>query len=64
MQILAPNGNPNPATEQMKYLGASIYSSGNTKPESVKRLGIAWGEFQKYTRAWKHTSIKVERKLH
>eukprot|EP00959_Pyramimonas_sp_CCMP1952_P026767 562018-Pyramimonas_sp.AAC.1 len=58
IQVLAPNGNPIPATEHTKYLGASIYTSGNMKPELVKRLGIAWWEFQKYTRAWKHTSIK------
>ena len=63
IQFLAPSGHPIPATEQMKYLGATIYSSGNMKQELVKRLGGAWGEFQMYTRAWKHTSINLERKL-
>eukprot|EP00959_Pyramimonas_sp_CCMP1952_P454177 9469500-Pyramimonas_sp.AAC.1 len=47
----------------MKKLGATIYSSLNIKQELVKRLGGAWGKSLKYTGAWKHRSISVERKL-
>ena len=63
IKLWDPIGNIIPASEQMKYLGATINSSGKMKQELVKRLGGAWGEFQKYTRAWKHTSISIYRKL-
>eukprot|EP00959_Pyramimonas_sp_CCMP1952_P160369 3354317-Pyramimonas_sp.AAC.1 len=58
-----PNGNIIKASGKMQYLGASIYSDGKLKHELSKRLGAAWGEFQRYARAWKHTAVSTRRKL-
>ena len=58
-----PNGNIIQANGKMQYLGASIYSDGKLKHELSKRLGAAWGEFQRYARAWKHTAVSTRRKL-
>ena len=63
MRITDPAGKIISPTPQMKYLGAILYDSGDIKPELGRRLGAAWGEFQRYAHAWKHTAVSKKRKL-
>eukprot|EP00959_Pyramimonas_sp_CCMP1952_P059992 1253339-Pyramimonas_sp.AAC.1 len=47
----------------MVYLGATLSNSGQLRGELGKRLGAAWGEFCRHSRAWKHAAISTTRKL-
>eukprot|EP00959_Pyramimonas_sp_CCMP1952_P205378 4295047-Pyramimonas_sp.AAC.1 len=48
----------------MVYLGATISTTGQLRGELGKRLGAAWGEFCRHSRAWKHAAISTARKIH
>ena len=45
----------------LTYLGATLYNTGHLSTELNRRIGTAWGDFCKYERAWKHTTIKKSR---
>ena len=62
-KLLTPGGEAIPTSELLSYLGANIYADGGIKSEVNKKLGIAWGDFNKLVRVWKHTSLTKERKL-
>ena len=47
----------------MTYLGANIYADGGLKRELNRKLGAAWGDFQKLRRLWNHTTLTRDRKM-
>eukprot|EP00959_Pyramimonas_sp_CCMP1952_P008165 170884-Pyramimonas_sp.AAC.1 len=63
VQVVAPGGAAIAAKEYMKYLGATLCSTGKLGGEFTKRLGMAWGVFSAFERTWKHSSITTAREL-
>ena len=63
IQLTSSGGAAIEAKEYIKYLGATLYSTGKLGGELTKRLGIAWGLFSDFERTWKHSSITTARKL-
>ena len=62
-RLAAPDGTNIEVDEIMTYLGAYIYPDGRVKSELNKRLGIAWADFCKLDRLWKHTFLPKARKI-
>eukprot|EP00959_Pyramimonas_sp_CCMP1952_P181031 3785497-Pyramimonas_sp.AAC.1 len=63
VQLVAPGGAAIVAKEYMKYLGATLCSTGKLGGELTERLGMAWGVCSDFERTWKHSSITTARKL-
>ena len=47
----------------MKYLGALLCKNGNAHPEVNQRLGMAQQELDALMKIWKHTNIRLDRKV-
>ena len=56
----APRFEPDDA---LTYLGATMFSDGGIKSELNRKLGMAWGEFAKLDKIWKHTCLSKTRKV-
>ena len=61
-KIKTPTGEIIPPTDVMTYLGSNLYADGGTKRELSRKLGAAWGDFQKLRRLWNHTCLTRARK--
>ena len=68
LQIRCNHSIKNKAGENIKqkasmvYLGTTMSADGTILQELSRRLGAAWGEFNKLARLWKHTSLCRSRK--
>ena len=60
-KLTKPDGEAIAAKDFMTYLGTTINADGTMKSELGRRLGAAWGEFSKFARLWKHTSLKASK---
>ena len=63
MTVSASNDEPIAAKDTMGYLGTTLSSDGRMDSELSRRIGIAWAEYRKFDRLWKHTSLASTRKL-
>ena len=63
MTVSASNGKPIAAKTSMGYLGTTLSSDGRMDSELSRKIGMAWAEYRKLERLWKHTSLPVARKL-
>ena len=63
-KVHKPDGERIKAKDSMEYLGTMLRNDVLIASELGRRLGMAWGEFSKLERLWKHTSLPVRRKLH
>jgi hypothetical protein len=61
-RVKTPTGEDISPTEVMTYLGANLYADGGVKRELNRKLGAAWGDFQKLRRLWNHTNLTRVRK--
>jgi len=62
-KLHAPSGEDIPRSELLSYLGASIYDDGGIKSELNKKLGAAWGDFNKLVRVWRHSALARDGKI-
>ena len=62
-ELSAPVGDAIEPRYFMTYLGAAIYADGGLKCDLNRKLGMAWGDFCKLARLWKHTALPTERKI-
>ena len=56
-QLRSPSGDVIEPKDMMTYLGATIYADGSLKREMNQKLGVAWAEFRKLDRLWKHVVL-------
>ena len=47
----------------MTYLGTNLRADGTIKRELGRKLAMAWADFQRLDRLWRHTSVSRARKL-
>jgi hypothetical protein len=62
-KLRAPGGDDIPPKDMMTYLGATIYADGSLKRELNQKLGLAWADFCKLDRLWKHATLSTCRKI-
>ena len=63
IDLHSPSGALIQPKDRLVYLGATISNTGRISGELNRRLGTAWGEFSRYCKVWKRTSIGVKKKL-
>ena len=63
MAASASNGEAITPKDTMGYLGTTLSSDGRMDSEQSRRIGIAWAEYRKLDRLWKHSSLSIARKL-
>ena len=62
IQLQKPDGERMEEKNSMLYLGATVSADGSIKTELAKRLGMAWSEFNKLAKLWKHASLHRTKK--
>ena len=58
-----PSGNCIQPSDSMLYLGAMVHSNGRAHTEVGRRIGAAAKDFKQLSAVWKHSSLKLTRKV-
>jgi hypothetical protein len=61
--LRAPDGKDIAASDSMTYLGTNLRADGTIKRELGRKLAMAWADFQRLDRLWRHTSVSRARKF-
>ena len=63
MRIVRPDQSLIEPKDSITYLGTTLSSDADVGSELNRRLGMAWSEYKKLSKVWKHSSLSLSRKL-
>ena len=62
-QVHSPSGEVIEPKDSLSYLGGLLAGDGKSNSELSRRLGLAYGDFKRLAKLWRHSSVSCKRRL-